>query len=307
MMKRTLVGLALAAATAVPAAAQPNPLVAARELYASARYDEALAMLNGLPANDSPNMAERKYVEQYRSLCLLALGRGNEAEQAIAAVVTADPSYHPSDAEASPRVRTAFTDVRRRLLPDIARSRYAEAKGSFERKEFPQAEQKFRSLLALIDDPDMGGRLGDLRVLVSGFLDLSTASAPPPPPAPEPAPVPVPPAPAPAPSRQAEPSPGSANERIFTSDDAGVTGPTAIKQELPKVPVQVAGRTRERGLLEVVIDEQGRVVNATIRSPLHPVYDSMLLVAARDWKYRPAMLNGRPVKFRKLIQVAVTR
>jgi hypothetical protein len=307
MMKRTLVGLALAAATAMPAAAQPNPLVAARELYASARYDEALAMLNGLPANDSPNMVERKYVEQYRSLCLLALGRGSEAEQAIAAVVTADPSYHPSEAEASPRVRTAFTDVRRRLLPDIARSRYAEAKGSFERKEFPQAEEKFRTLLALIDDPDMGGRLGDLRVLVSGFLDLSSASAPPPPPAPEPAPLPVPPTAAPAPSRQAEPSPGSANERIFTGDDAGVTAPTVIKQELPRVPLQVAGRTRERGLLEVVIDEQGRVVNATIRSPLHPVYDSLLLVAARDWKYRPATFNGRPVKFRKLIQVAVTR
>ena len=207
MMNRTLACLVLAAATAVPVAAQPNPLVAARELYASARYDEALAMLNGLPQNDSGNTAERKYVEQYRSLCLLALGRGSEAEQAIAAVVTVDPAYFPSEAEASPRVRTAFTDVRRRLLPEIARSRYAEAKGSFERKEFPQAEQKFRNLLALLDDPDMGGKLGDLRVLVSGFLDLSTASAsPPPPPAPEPAKVDEPPMPAPTVSRAPAPA-----------------------------------------------------------------------------------------------------
>src|SRR6476659_9215909 len=158
MMKRTLACLALAAATAAPLAAQPNPLVAARELYASARYDEALALLNGLSPADAGNPLERRYVAQYRSLSLLALGRASEAE-------------------AAPRVRTAFTDVRKRLLPDIARARYADAKGAFDRKEFPQAEQQFRNLLALLDDGDMGGRLGDLRVLVQGFLDLSVASS----------------------------------------------------------------------------------------------------------------------------------
>jgi hypothetical protein len=318
MMKRTLACLALAAATAAPAAAQPNPLVAARELYASARYDEALAMLNGLKPNDSGNPLERKYVEQYRSLCLLALGRGSEAEQAIAAVVTADPAYHPSEAEASPRVRTAFTDVRKRLLPDIARARYADAKGAFERKEFPQAEQKFRNLLALLDDPDMGGRLGDLRTLVSGFLDLSVASSPPPPPPSVEAPrMDESPVPGPMPARAAASGPVTptrtvdqpvaGRDKIFTGDDTGVSATGVIKQELPRVPSQLAGRTRDRGLLEVIIDEQGRVVNAAIRSPIHPVYDSQLLVAAREWKYRPALVNGQPVKYKKMIQVAVSR
>ena len=78
-------------------------------------------MLNDLrPAEAGGASADRKSIEQYRSLCLLALGRGSEAESAIAAVVTADPAYLPGDAEASPRVRAAFSDVRRRLLPDIA-------------------------------------------------------------------------------------------------------------------------------------------------------------------------------------------
>lgn len=320
MMKRTLACLALAAATAAPLAAQPNPLVAARELYASARYDEALAMLNGLSPADAGNPLERRYVEQYRSLCLLALGRGSEAEQAIAAVVTADPAYRPSEAEAAPRVRTAFTDVRKRLLPDIARARYADAKSAFDRKEFPQAEQQFRNLLALLDDGDMGGRLADLRVLVQGFLDLSVASSPPPPPPSVEAPrMAEPPMTVPSPTRAAvmataartpdQPgsSQGMSRDRIFSGDDPGITGPIAIKQELPRVPSTLVGRTRDRGLLEVIIDEQGRVTNATIRSPIHPVYDSQLLVAARDWKYKPAVVNGQPVKFRKVIQVAVTR
>ncbi len=80
-------------------------ITTARELYASARYDEALAMLNGLRPVDAAQPSERKTIEQYRSLCLLALGRGEEAETAIAAVVTADPFYQPSEAEASPRVQ----------------------------------------------------------------------------------------------------------------------------------------------------------------------------------------------------------
>src|ERR1043165_6644245 len=105
-----------------------DPLDAARDLYASARYDEALAVLNDIHTPDK-NTADRKSVEQYRSLCLLALGRGSEAESAIAAVVTADPTYQPTENEASPRVRGAFADVRRKMLPEIAGAWYADEIG----------------------------------------------------------------------------------------------------------------------------------------------------------------------------------
>jgi TonB family protein len=82
---------------------------------------------------------------------------------------------------------------------------------------------------------------------------------------------------------------------------------TAIRQEVPRVPVQLASQTRERGILEVTIDEQGRVIQARLRLSLHPIYDSQILAAARDWRYQPATLNGRPVKFRKVIQITVTK
>ena len=45
----------------------------------------------------------------------------------------------------------------------------------------------------------------------------------------------------------------------------------------------------------------------TVRSSIHPLYDSQLLAAARDWRYKPAIFNGQPVPFRRLIQVAVKR
>src|SRR4051812_38108401 len=127
-----------------------DPLGAARDLYASARYDEALAVLNDMrPTDVSGAVTDTKSIEQYRSLCLLALGRGSEAETAIAAVITVDPAYLPGDAEASPRVRAAFSDVRKRLLPDIASKRYGDAKAAFDRKDYVDATNKFRQVLLL--------------------------------------------------------------------------------------------------------------------------------------------------------------
>ncbi len=298
-MTRTFAHALLIVTLAAPALAQDSPLATARELYASARYDEALAMLNGLRPQESANPVNLRSIEQYRSLCLLALGRGTEAEAAIAAVVASDPMYLPTESEASPRVRTAFSEVRQRQLPEIARARYSNAKASFDRKDFATAEAQFRELLRLIDDPDMGGRLGDLRVLVAGFVDLSTASAAPPPepkreePAPSPATAPAP----------AVPDP----QRVFTAEDEGVTPAAPVRQEVPRVPVQIASQTRERGILDITIDELGRVIQAKLRVPLHPIYDSQVLAATRDWRYHPATLNGRPVKFRKIIQITVTK
>jgi hypothetical protein len=282
----------------MPVAAQTdsNPLASARDLYASARYDEALTVLNGMRPAES---TDRRTVEQYRSLCLLALGRGSEAEGAIAAVVTADPLYQPSETDASPRVRAAFTEVRQRILPELATSRYAEAKATFDRKDFALAEKQFRHIMSLLEDPQMAGRLMDLRTLVAGFLDLSARAATPAPDAKPETPV----AAAPAPAPTAAPTPG----RIYQAEDSGVTVAVPVKQEVPRVPNNITAAARERGLLELLIDENGRVVSVMVRMSVHPLYDTQLVAAARDWKYLPATFGGQPVKFRKMVQISVNK
>jgi TonB family protein len=296
MQTRIFATLCLAAALALPAFAQQSSLAAARDLYASARYDEALAVLNGMPSNSGA--ADRRAIEQYRSLCLLALGRGSEAESAIAAVVTVDPLFVPGESDASPRVRAAFSDVRQRLLPEIAKARYAIAKASFDRREHAVAEREFRDLLSLLDDPQMGGRLTDLRVITAGFLELSAAAAAPPPPETkkeDPAPLPV------------APAPVQSLARVWSGEDVGVTAPWPVRQDIPRVPTSIASRTRDRGLLEIVIDEQGRVIGITVRRSVHAVYDAQLMAAAREWRYRPATVGGVPVKFRKLIEIMIEK
>jgi TonB family protein len=277
-----------------------DPIGAARDLYASARYDEALAVLNEIHAPDAGGTGpDRKSIEQYRSLCLLALGRGSEAESAIAAVVTADPTYQPKEEEASPRVRTAFSDVRRKLLPDIAASRYAEAKVSFDRKMFAVAVQQFKGVIGLIDDPDMGGRQGDLRTLAAGFLDLAVAATAPPPEPPKPT-APAPPA-GPPPPPQPEP------QKVYTMYDRDVTGPVIIRQDMPRLSPAMTAQASDKGVVEIVINEVGRVEAVAVRQSVHPMYDTQLISAAREWRYQPALFHGQPVRYRKLIQINVSR
>jgi TonB family protein len=280
-----------------PARAQDNDIAAARDLYASAAYDDALAVLNRLHASDRPP-AEAKVIEQYRAFCLLALGRGGDAEKAIEAVVTAEPSYHPSDTDVSPRIRNAFADVRRRMLPVIIQQKYAQAKSAYERKEWAAAAAGFSQVLVTIADPDLVADaarppLSDIRTLASGFEELSAkAAAPPPPP--------------PAPVVQAPPPPQpvvAAPPAIYTAEDRTVVPPAPITQTLPSFrgvsPIERVGR------IEVIVDEAGTVESAVMTTSVSPAYDKAALAAARNWRYSPATVNGKPVKFRKIVQITV--
>ena len=311
------IGLALPAAAQLDGPVGPGPqgpLNTAKDLYASARYDEALSMLNGLRIGEA---VDRRTVEQYRSLCLLALGRASEAESAIASVVKEDPTYRPGESE-SPRVRATFAEVRKRLLPEITTARYQVAKQAYDRRDWGTAEAQFRLVLALIDDPDNGAPLTDLRVLTAGFLELSARAAAPPPPPVEPrpsAPASAAPSPSPRPTAPASAAAASASPtltapapgKIYTADDQEVTAPVVVRQDIPRIPQTTMAMARSRGLLDVVIDELGRVVAMTMRNSIHPAYDAQILAAAKDWKYKPAMLDGTPVRYRRLISINVQR
>jgi hypothetical protein len=267
-----------------------DSLTMARDLYASAAYEDALAVLNRLRDGDH-SVDEGRSIEQYRAFCLLALGRADEAERAIEAVVAAQPSYHPSESEVSPRLRSLFADVRRRMLPAIIQDRYAQAKAAYDRKEYAAAAAGFKLTLEMVADPDVGAAgnqppLSDLRTLAQGFYELSAKAAAPPPPPP------------PAASTVQQPI-----VRIYSADDVNVVPPLALRQVFPPFPARMV--PPGQGVVEVVVDETGIVETASLRQPVNPQYDAIVLGAAKTWLYRPATLDGVPVKYRKMIQVVL--
>lgn len=292
--------LAMILAALTPSAAQES-LANARQLYASADYRSALTMLNTLLAA-SPSPQDRQSIELYRTLCLVAIGNNDEANKAIEAMVSRDPLYRPNMDEVPPRLRTVFSDARKRLLPALIQERYVLAKDAFDRGEMKVAADGFTQVLLALADPDITVAakqppLADLRVLASGFNDLTVRALTPPPVPVVPITVPTPPAaPAAAPPRQ---------PAVYTQDDKNVMPPVMVRQDFPQYPGRVTfDRT---GVIEVVIDINGAVESATMLEGVEALYNRLLLAAAKSWMYQPARLDGSPVKYRKRIQVTLTR
>jgi TonB family protein len=327
----------VAAMLAAPARATAQDLASARQLYASADYKGALTMLDTL-VKGSPTPQDRQSIDLYRTLCLVALGSTADANAAVEAMITRDPLYHANDDDLPPRLRTMFSEARKKLLPSIIQQRYLDAKAVFDRGDYRAATEGFTQVLLAMSDPDIAVAakqppLSDLRMLATGFNDLTIRALAPPPAA---TPLGVPPVSAPAPpaatntpastavaatppasppparanaGRAAGPGPATARgaaarSTIYMKDDPGVAEPVTVRQTMPGYPGRL--NAPRNGIVEVVINETGSVESAAMLQPVDPEYDRLVLNAARTWAYQPARRDGAPVKFRKRIQIAIS-
>lgn len=313
-------GLGLVASQTRPADAAVSDLAAAKVLYAAASYEEALSRLSTVRGPE-----ELDQIEEYRALCLLALGRTDEAALAVAAVVTSDPAYRPNEAGTPPRVRAIFKDVRGRLLPGIIIARYGEARTAYDGRQWAAAAKGFQLVVSLAGDPDLNASdakaVQDYKVLADGFQRLAVESAT----AAEAAAKKAaePPVRPSAPEKPADAATGGVQaasvapdapgaplaprapvspDRLYSSVDAGVVPPVVIRQDIPKWSVTDRPPSRD-GILELTIGVDGRIERATLTQGMTPSYDHSLLEATRNWRYDPARVDGRPVRYRKAIRI----
>ena len=278
---RTL-ALALAVMTAPPlavSAVAQTMLDQARRHYDAAAYEEALSTLARADRGSPAQLIE---VEEYRALCLFALGRTADAEKAIATIVETDPMYVP---DASPRVESFISGVRSLVLPGVARRLLDRGRAAYTRKEFERAEEDFSLLLRILADPVMQGRAEtvDLRVLADGFTTLLAAASAP--------------APSPEPSEPAAPP--------AAKPVAPVVVPAAVIREVlpPWMPDRVSALQEYAGAIKLTIGTDGRVKSATIEDVSHPAYDARILQAVTTWRYTPATRDGAPIESDRMIAV----
>ena len=299
MYTMVMVGL-LEVALSNPAVGQHDPLQAARDLYESAAYEEALSELTRVKSSVIAPDAARD-VDQYRAFCLVALGRTAEAEELAESLVRKDPMMTVDRLNASPRIEAMFAAVRTRVLPSVIRDEYRAARSLMADKS-PDAEARLTTVHRMLAEAEKIGAwdetLSDLRILVDGFLALAHAAASEPPPAAEPA-VAEPAAPEPS-------TPQPASQGVYRSGDAGVVPPVTVSQAAPYVPpvlLDLVRKLKRTGIIDVVIDEQGSVQEVAVRESVNSAYDALMVAAARTWKYRPATLNDVPVRFVKSVIV----
>jgi len=264
-------------------------------LYAEASYEAALDALNAADIQ-----ADADLVDQYRALCFLALNRQLEAELSLARIVARSPLYRIDAGAVSPKIVDIFQQVRLRTLPTTAQELYAAAKAQYNRDELSEARLGFVRLGEVVQEASAigaGDNLQDLVQLGEGFLVLIEARLAPPP-APPPPSEPV----------EAVSDPEVPEEgRIYSAADTNVVPPVSIERDVPTwvPPRGPFGQTTMQGSLVFVVDEHGIVEQAAMAEPMWPAYDTRLLAATRDWRFRPATLGGTPVKFQHVLNITL--
>ncbi len=118
---------------------------------------------------------------------------------------------------------------------------------------------------------------------------------------------------APAPVEARRPAPRASRDvagrpqptPIFGAGDDGVVPPAIVERTLPPwAPADPALRRGTfSGVLEVLVDERGLVESVRLVAPISPSYDRALVEAAGHWRFNPATKDGRPVRFRKVLEI----
>jgi len=248
----------LLAAQAV-SGSQPSSdrLAGVKALFAAADYEAALIVLSTDDVAASPG------ADQYRALCLLALGRFDDVDRLLESLIRRDPTFTMSVSEVTPRMIALFRQTRQRLLPGILDDRFKAAKTSFEQGRHAEAAVQFRALLTLLADEDVMSSDGppvnrDMKRVAEGFLNLATSSL--------------------------------AGSSKAAAPAAPVVGDRAAAPPIEKVDDETAIARVVQAYAKAYSDRDAEAVAAVFQGenpkPLHAMFDALKsqTVAARDLK-----------------------
>jgi hypothetical protein len=126
--------------------------------------------------------------------------------------------------------------------------------------------------LALLNDADIGAAPADLKSDIPNLLALASAV------------------------RTAE------EERIYTIADPGVTPPRPLGRQLSTASLS-RRLLQPTGRLEILVGRSGGVEVVKLDTPSNGYHDRMMVSAAKAWHYRPALRNGKAVRFNLVMSI----
>jgi len=89
----------------------------------------------------------------------------------------------------------------------------------------------------------------------------------------------------------------SASDPVYSKADAAVTPP---RQVYPALPAEPAAGSLKGALtvVDLIVAPDGLVEKVHLRTTPRTIHEFMLLSAVKAWRFQPATLDGRPVRFR---------
>ena len=91
-------------------------------------------------------------------------------------------------------------------------------------------------------------------------------------------------------------------DRIYSRSDASVTPPRQVYPALPADP-SPGTRPEDLTVLDLVVAADGQVERVRMRTTPRDIHEFMLVSAAKAWRFDPATVDGRPVRFRHSVAI----
>jgi hypothetical protein len=198
--------------------------------------------------------------------------RAEDAQRLYDRIVLSDPLFTLSPDRATPEAVAALRDSKRVLVPHIARRDYERARAAFDAGMYEQAAIDATRVSRMLGELDAGVAppgLGEANRQLLVRIESARARE---------------------------------DLRIYTEADAGVTPPEALSRQLPLAP-PIGVAKGQIGTLEMVISRAGQVEAIKLHTPLNRYHERMIVSAAKAWRYRPALKDGRPVRYRLLSSI----
>jgi len=89
----------------------------------------------------------------------------------------------------------------------------------------------------------------------------------------------------------------NASDAVYSKADVEVTPPRQVYPALPAEPA-TASLQRALTVVDLIVAPDGLVERVHLRTTPRTVHEFMLLSAVKAWRFQPALLDGRPVRFR---------
>jgi hypothetical protein len=209
-----------------------------------------------------------------RAVWLLRSGRRDDAQLVVDAIVLANPLFEPASNVATPPLMAAVQTSRQMVLPPMARRDLEKAREWMRDGDYEAAQSeasRLARMLAVLDDSSESRELRADVQQVMASASLARASE---------------------------------EQRVYSNDDVDVTPPTAIGRQLPaELPEGIARPSV--GTLELVIGKEGEVESVRLHTPMNRYHERMIVSAAKAWRYKPALRNGKPVRFRLVSSITL--
>jgi TonB family protein len=90
----------------------------------------------------------------------------------------------------------------------------------------------------------------------------------------------------------------------FPADEIAPAQP--IDEHVPPIPMPFPRPHGSRVIVDLLIDERGRVESAIVREPSDAYLDVAVISAARRWRYQPAMRAGVPVSSTRTVEIPLS-